>query len=208
MQSMRPKLWLSDQPLVLASRSTARRAMLTNAGIPITVIPSGVDEPLLQKELGPYATASQIALELAGAKARDVSSKHTSQLVLGSDQTLDLDGITLTKAGSRAKAKERLVQLSGRHHHLYSAFCFVRDEKVVHSGVRMAKIRMRTLSEEFIDAYLDVSGEDILASVAVYEVEALGMQMIQKIEGDWFTVQGLPLTEVIAFLQRQRLLLS
>ena len=208
MQSIQRKLWLADEPLVLASRSKARRAMLTNAGIPIDVIPSDVDEPLLQKGIGPHATASEIALRLASAKAIYVSAKHPSRLVLGSDQTLDLDGMTLAKADSRAEAKERLGHLSGRQHHLYSAFSLVRGGEVLHSGVHMAMISMRTLSESFIGVYLDMNGDNVLASVAVYEVEAMGMQMIEKFEGDWFTIQGLPLTPVIAFLQHQRFLLS
>ncbi len=208
MQSIQRKLWLADEPLVLASRSAARRAMLTKAGIPIDVIPSDVDELFLQKGFGPHATATEIALWLASAKAADVSAKHPSRLVLGSDQTLDLDGMTLAKADSRAQAKERLCHLSGRQHHLYSAFSFVRGGEVLHSGVQMALISMRTLSESFIDVYLDMNGDNVIASVAVYEVEAMGMQMIEKFEGDWFTIQGLPLTPVIAFLQHQRLLLS
>lgn len=182
--------------------------MLANAGIPITVAPSDVDEYLAQKAFGPNRTASEIAIKLACAKAMDVSLKYPSRIVLGSDQTLGLDGITLAKAQNRAEARDRLSQLSGRQHHLYSAFCFVRDGEVIHSDVQMAQISVRTLSEEFLDAYLDLSGNDVLASVAVYEVEALGMQMIEKIEGDWFTVQGLPLKEVIAFLRHQRFLLS
>ncbi|MDP2356537.1 MAG: nucleoside triphosphate pyrophosphatase [Beijerinckiaceae bacterium] len=208
MQAVQHKLWLADEPLVLASRSKARRAMLTNAGIPIDVIPSDVDEPFLQQGFGPNITASEIAVNLANAKAADVSYKHPSRLVLGSDQTLELDGMPLAKAESRAEAKERLALLSGRQHHLYSAFSFVRSGEVLHSGVHMASISMRTLGEKFIDAYLDMIGDSVLASVAVYEVEGMGAQMIQRIEGDWFTIQGLPLTPVIAFLQHQRFLLT
>lgn len=193
---------------MLASRSKARRAMLENAGIPVTVIPSDVDEPLLQKKFEASATPSEIAVKLAHAKALDVSLKYPSWIVLGSDQTLDLAGITLAKVESRIKARDRLSQLSGRQHHLHSAFCFVHNGEVIHSGVQTATISMRTLTEEFMDAYLDMTGNSVLTSVAVYEIEALGMQMIEKMEGDWFTMQGLPLPAVIAFLQHQQLLLS
>lgn len=208
MQQAPGKLWLADQPLMLASRSKARRAMLKSAGIPITVVPSNVDEPLLQKEFGASVTASEVAIKLARAKAMDISLKHPPQIVLGSDQTLEFVGRALAKVESRVEARDRLIQMSGRQHQLHSAFCFARDGEVVHSGVQTATISMRTLSEDFIDVYLDTSGNSVLESVAVYEVEALGIQMIEKIEGDWFTVQGLPLRAVIAFLQHQRLLLS
>ena len=165
-------------------------------------------EGQLQKEFGASATASEVAIKLARAKAMDISLKHPPQIVLGSDQTLEFAGRALAKVESRVEARDRLIQMSGRQHQLHSAFCFARDGEVVHSGVQTATISMRTLSEDFIDVYLDTSGNSVLESVAVYEVEALGIQMIEKIEGDWFTVQGLPLRAVIAFLQHQRLLLS
>ncbi len=181
--------------------------MLVNAGIPVSVVASNVDEPLLQEQFGQSSTAPELAKLLANAKAEDVASRYPSRLVLGSDQTLELDGKTLFKAASGAEAKDRLRLFSGRHHHLHSAFCFVCDGDVVFSGVASAKISIRSLSDAFIDTYLDMNGGDVLTSVAVYEIEALGIQMIESIDGDWFTIQGLPLTPVMGFLQRRGLLL-
>lgn len=182
--------------------------MLLKAGIPVTVVSSCVDEPLLQKQHGDNLKAPDLAALLAAAKAHEVGSRYPSRFVLGADQTLELNGRTFSKVSSRAEAKERLRLLSGRYHHLHSAFCVVQEGMVLLSGVASATIGVRPLSDAFIETYLDLNGEDVLTSVAVYQIEAVGLQLIESIDGDWFTIQGLPLAPVITFLQRRGLLLS
>ena len=201
------KLWLCPEKLILASRSKARISMLTHAGVPIEIVPADIDERAIQDACSNTLDPAGIAIALAEAKAKAVSSQKTHRLVLGSDQTLDVDGRVYAKASDRTEALERLKAFSGRHHLLHSAYCFARNGAVVLSGVRTAKVSVRTLSDDFIEAYLDENGSDILGSVAVYEVEGLGVHLFDQIDGDWFTVQGLPLLDVIAFLQAKNWLL-
>lgn len=144
---------------------------------------------------------------LANAKAIAVSKRMPNRLVLGSDQTLDIDGVSCAKVNGLTEAKERLRMLSGRMHTLHSAYCFMRDGAILRSGASRARLTMRSISDNFIDAYLQAGGPGMLDSVGVYEIEGLGVQMFDRIDGDWFVVQGLPLTEVVAFLRDEGLLL-
>jgi septum formation protein len=204
---MTSRLWLSKHKLVLASRSRARQAMLVRAGIPIEVVHPTVDERSLQREAGSDASPANIALMLASAKALAVANTMAGRLVLGSDQILDLDGSICNKVIDRASASKRLQMLSGRMHKLHSAYSFARDGVVVRSGVVSARLSIRTLSDEFIENYLDERGPEVLDSVAVYEIEGLGVQMFDSIDGDWFTIQGLPLNVVMTFLRDEGWLL-
>jgi septum formation protein len=204
---MTSKLWLSKHKLVLASRSRARQTMLIRAGIPIEVIHPAVDERGLQRNAGSDASPEMIALMLASAKALAVADSMAGRLVLGSDQILDLDGNICNKVADRTSARRRLQNLSGRMHKLHSAYSFARDGVVLRSGVVSAQLSVRTMSDEFIDNYLDVRGPEVLDSVAVYEIEGLGVQMFDSVDGDWFTIQGLPLNDVMAFLRDEGCLL-
>ena len=201
-------LWIGDQRLVLASGSKARKAMLTNAGIEIDVIPADVDERNIQAELGLSLDPRGLASLLSETKALNVSDRCRGRLVLGADQTLELDGACFAKAADRADAIHHLKRLSGRTHRLHSAFCLARDGEVVNAGVASAELTMRVLTDDFISAYLDAAGPDVLASVGVYQLEGLGIQLFESIEGDWFTILGLPLQKVISFLRADGLLRS
>lgn len=207
MQEKIGQLWLANQNLVLASRSKARKAMLIKAGVPIDPVPADIDEREIEARHGKECDAAQTALVLAGAKAIAVSERMPNRLILGSDQTLDVDGALFSKAKDYDEAKARLRMLSGRKHTLHSAYCFARNGVILRSDVRRAELAMRNISDDFIDAYINACERGILDSVGVYEIEGLGVQMFDSIDGDWFTVLGLPLGEVISFLRDEGWLL-
>jgi septum formation protein len=200
-------LWVAPEKLVLASQSKARLAMLASAGVEIEVVPAEIDERAIEAERGAGLEPADVALMLAQAKALAVSAKLPDRLVLGSDQTLEMGGALCAKVSDRAAASARLRLMSGRAHALHSAYCFVRGGLVLHSGAGRAELWAREMSEAFIDAYLDASLPGVLGSVAVYEIEGLGVQMFERVKGDWFTILGLPLMDVIAFLRQQGWLL-
>lgn len=188
-------------PLVLASGSAARRAMLDQVGVEFTVDPADVDEAQLKGELA-GRDAGDVALALAGAKAVAVSERRPEALVLGSDQILDLDGALMDKAGDLEGARARLRRLRGRTHSLHSAAALARNGEVIWSGVDRADLTMRTYSDAFLERYLAAEGAKLLGSVGCYRLEGPGAQLFERVEGDFFTVLGLPLWAVLAELRR------
>ena len=199
-------IWLSDEPLVLASRSETRLSMLERAGIPVVAVPSQIDERREEKAFESDVSPRLSATKLAKLKALDVAARRPDRLVLGSDQTLEMNRTTHSKALNLDEARTRLVQMSGRTHYLHSAYSLVCNKEIIATGAKTAKIVIRSLSAEFIDAYLEDCGQSVLGSVACYRVEELGAQLIESIEGDWFTVLGMPLFDVLADLRRNRYL--
>jgi septum formation protein len=195
-------LWLAAHPLVLASRSATRRAMLEAAGIPLELVPATIDERALEMR-SPGGTASEIALLLAREKARAVAARVTGRFVVGADQTLVLGGRRFNKPGGREAAREQLRALSGRTHELHSAVAVARDGRAVFTHADVARMTVRALSERFIDSYLDAAGASVRASVGAYQVERLGVHLFERIEGDHFTVLGLPLPALLAFLRHE-----
>ncbi len=194
-------LWLSADPLVLASRSAVRRTLLEAAGVPVEVQPADIDERSVETGVPPQAPAGIAAL-LARQKALAVARLHPARLVLGADQTLALDAKLFTKPADRAAACAQLRALSGRTHELHSAIAFVRDAKVVFEHVDTARLTMRSFSDRFLDAYLDAAGSAATASVGAYQIEGFGIQLFERVEGDYFTVLGLPLMATLYFLRR------
>jgi len=190
-------LWLASTPLVLASRSAARRALLEVAGVPVEVRPANIDE----RSLVSTAPAALAAL-LARQKALAVAGLHPARLVLGADQTLALDGKLFTKPADRAAARAQLRALSGRTHELYSAIAFVRDAAVLCEHVGTARLTMRSFSDRFLDAYLEAVGNAATASVGAYHFEGPGIQLFERVEGDYFTILGLPLLAALDVLRR------
>lgn len=192
---------MNDTRLILASRSAARRAMLTNAGVPFVAEDAGVDEDAIKASLAGI-DPTELALELARAKALAVSRQDPEAWVLGSDQTLDFDGEMISKASNLTVARERLHTLRGRTHHLNSAAALASNGAVVWSGVDTARMSMRRFSDDFLHAYLEAEGEGLLGSVGCYRLEGMGSQLFDRVEGDYFTVLGMPLWPVLDELRR------
>jgi septum formation protein len=199
--------WLDRDPLVLASRSVARRALLESAGIPLELQPADLDERALEAAAAAFAPGA-VAQLLAREKATAVARAKPGRLVLGADQVAALGVRRFSKPANRAAARTQLQALSGRSHKLHSAIAFAQDAAVLFEHVEVARLTMRPLSEAFLDAYLDAAGSAVTASVGAYQVEGLGIQLFERIEGDYFTVLGLPLISALDFLRRRGCLLA
>lgn len=176
--------------------------MLRRAGIIFTARRPSVDEAALKREARGLEPAA-LALHLAGAKAASVSRPDDEHLVVGADQVLNLDGAIFDKPESRAKAYQQLTQLSGRAHRLETAVCCARASRIVWRHNAAAVLHVRTLGAAEIDRYLDRIGDDALTSVGAYKLEALGVQLFERVEGDFFTILGLPLLPLLAFLRAE-----
>lgn len=200
-------LWRAAAPLVLASRSAVRRALLDAAGVAVETVPSDVDERAVEKA-APASSPAATAGLLARAKALAVARVRPGRLVLGADQVLALDGRRFTKPADRAAARAQLRALSGRAHELNSAIAFVRDTTVLFEHVSTARLTMRNLSDDFLERYLDAAGAAATQSVGAYQLEGLGVQLFEAVDGDYFTVLGLPLLPALDFLRRHGCLLS
>ena len=191
----------SAERLILASRSAARRAMLTDAGVTFGLEDAGVDEDAIKMALAD-ASPGALAVELACAKALAVSRRDPDVWVLGADQTLAFDGGLVSKAKSLDEARSRLKAMRGRSHQLHSGAALATKGQIVWSGVDTVQMKMRDFSDAFLDAYLAVEGEEVLACVGSYRLEGLGSQLFEAIDGDYFTVLGLPLWPVLVELRR------
>jgi septum formation protein len=194
-------LWLAHQPLVLASASASRRAVLEAAGLPIEIQPANIDERETELRAG-VRTPGGIATLLARSKAEFVSGQRPGRLVLGADQTLGLGERVFSKPADRAAARTQLQALRGETHTLHSAIAVVRDGEAVFEHCEIARMTMRTFSDAFLDAYLEAAGDAVTASVGAYQVERGGINLFERIEGDHFTILGLPLLPLLDFLRR------
>jgi septum formation protein len=198
-------IWLGNDPLILASQSRARQMLLANAGIPFEAIPADIDERAVQKDSG-LSAPGEIAKLLAREKALWVSQRNPGRYVVGADQTLALGSRLFSKPAGRAAAAEQLHLLAGKRHELHSAFAVARDGKILFADVSIAGMSMRPLGEREIEAYLDRAGEAVTTSVGAYQLEGLGVHLFERIEGDHFTILGLPLLPLLAVLRSERLL--
>ena len=196
------RLWIVPQPLVLASGSTTRRDMLMAAGVPVETVKPSVDERAVEAPLlAAGKSPAHIALALAVSKAAAVSAQQPDRLVLGADQTLACAGEAFHKPADRAAAGRQIAALAGRDHELHSAFALVRGGEILAEGHQTARLAMRPLTPGFIEAYLDMVGDAASSSVGGYQIEGLGAQLFGRIEGDHFTILGLPLLPVLAALR-------
>ena len=196
-----------SERLILASKSAARRSMLADAGVAFSVQVADVDEDAVKAVHDP-ADAAGLAVELARVKALAVSRHDGDAWVLGADQTLAFDGGLVSKAASLADARTRLGTMRGQTHQLHSGAALARNGQIVWSGVDTATMRVRDFSDAFLDAYLAAEGEALLHCVGAYRLEGMGSQLFEAIEGDYFTVLGLPLWPVLAELRRAGVLRS
>jgi septum formation protein len=194
-------LWLDRQPLVLASKSNVRGKLLAAAGLRFEIRPASIDERAVEKQAG-AGDAVAAARLLARSKALAVAAERPSQLVLGADQTLALGSTRFSKPADRNAAAEQLRALRGRTHELHSAAAVTRDGAVLFDCVETARLTMRAISDEFLDNYLTLAGDAALHSVGGYQLEGIGVHLFDRIEGDYFTILGLPLLPLLAFLRK------
>ena len=195
-------LWLAAAPLVLASRSAIRRTLLETAGVPIEIRPADIDERGIEAK-APLQTPVAVAALLAREKAAVIARTVPGRLVLGADQVLSLNGERFSKPADRAAGRAQLAELSGQTHELYSAIAFARNDEVLFEHVGVARLTMRSFSDRFLDDYLEGVGDAATASVGAYQLEGLGIQLFERIDGDYFTVLGLPLITALDFLRRR-----
>ncbi len=193
--------------LILASQSRARRAMLTSAGLDFELVPSGVDEAALRRGLdagGRRTAPIEVARHLARAKAEAVSRDFPDAIVVGADQVLAVGDEILEKPGDRAAARQSLLRLRGRTHMLHSAVVIAEGGRVTWGEADSAALEMRDFTETFLDDYLASAGEGILGAVGAYELEGRGVQLFERISGDYFTILGMPLVPLLAALRSRR----
>ncbi|MCA3248551.1 MAG: septum formation protein Maf [Azospirillum sp.] len=193
---------MTAPPVILASQSAIRRKLLENAGLAVETLPARVDEDEIKLALrAAGASVEDAAIKLAEAKARRVAERIPGALVIGCDQMLECNGVWFDKPPDRAHAAAHLRALSGKTHRLISAVVAYRNMVRVWHHVDAAKLSVRPLSDAFIATYLDQVGEAALSSVGAYQLEGLGAQLFTRIEGDYFTVLGLPLLPLLGFLR-------
>jgi septum formation protein len=194
--------------IILASKSAARASILRNANVPFEAVGSGLDEtPIKHGLLRRGAAPREIARVLAEEKAKAASLHHPG-LVIGADQTLDLDGRLIDKADTLAEARTRLVDLRNRPHRLHSAAAAARAGEIVFTDADSATLMARDYSDVWLDGYLERNGEALLGSVGCYQLEGEGVQLFDRVEGDYFTILGLPLVPLLAFLRAEGALAS
>jgi septum formation protein len=198
-------LWLGKEPLVLASQSKARQVLLANAGIEFESDPADIDERAIQASSG-FSVPGDIASLLAREKALNVSTRRPTRYVVGADQTLALGARIFNKPAGRAQAADQLRALAGHCHELHAAVAVVRDGKLLFEQVSIARMTVRPLRDAEIENYLDAAGDDVTSSVGAYQLEGLGVHLFERIEGDHFTILGLPLLPLLAFLRSEHLL--
>ena len=193
------------QNIILASGSAARRRLLEAAGLAFRVVPTEVDEDAIRDTMAGHdvnSAPARIASVLARAKAEEVSRRNPAAVVIGADQVLALGREVFTKPPNLAAARRQLLQLAGRTHQLHSAVSIAVGGAEQWSDLATASLTVRALGEAFLDDYLARAGERVCASVGAYELEGLGVQLFERIEGDYFTILGLPLLPVLGELRR------
>lgn len=205
--------WIHEQPLLLASGSETRMAMLMDAGLPVVVSPSDVDEaPIKADGKSQGLTAAQVAQQLALSKSSSVSAMHPGQITVGADQMLVLNEndaeIWFDKPENRGQAHKHLSSLSGKTHQLVTATTVCMDGEVQWASTCTADLSMRSLSDTYIRAYLDTLGDEVLWSVGGYQLEGLGSQLFDSVAGDFFTILGIDLTGLLTHLRDHKALLA
>jgi septum formation protein len=201
-------LWRAE-PLVLASKSAPRRMLLEAAGIPLVIDPADIDERAAEAAAPAEAAKPDgAAVLLARAKALETAKRNAGKFVLGADQTLALGAKRFSKPTSRNAARAQLAELSGQTHSLHSGIAVVRDRDVLFETVSSAHLTMHKMSDSFLEAYLDAAGERVMQSVGGYQLESVGVNLFEKIDGDHFTILGMPLLPLLAYFRKAGLIVS
>ncbi|UXM95259.1 Maf-like protein [Bartonella sp. HY329] len=187
--------------LILASLSPFRAGLLKNAGLSIAIEGAQLDERVVERDIG-AVSPKKLAEILSLAKACDVSKRFPNALVIGCDQTLELDGDVIHKPKDMEEARRRLMAMSGKVHHLHSGIVLVKNQEIIWSSVETANMHVRILEPSFIGYYLERVGNKVLSSVGAYQIEGEGIQLFDKIDGDYFTIIGLPLIPLLNKLRQ------
>lgn len=197
--------------LILASGSAARKSMLNAAGVAFNIIPANIDEDAIRSTMiseSDCVEAADVAAVLAVEKALSVARANPDALVIGSDQILARGRRMFSKAKTMAEARETLDRLRGHTHELVSAVAIASGNNVLWQSVDSAELTMRKFSDEFLRSYLEKAGDKILNSVGCYELEGSGVQLFEKIDGDYFTILGMPLLPLLAELRNRGVVMA
>jgi len=195
--------------LILASASESRARILQAAAVPFEAVPAAIDETAIKTEfLSRGDEPGSIAAQLAEAKALQISRAHAGTLVLGADQVLLFEGELVSKCENMAAARQLLARLRGKKHSLITALALAEEGRIVWSHVDTATLRMRTFGDGFLESYLSREGERLLAGVGCYRLEGMGAQLFETVEGDYFSILGLPLLPLLAELRRKGVIAS
>jgi septum formation protein len=202
---------LSHQDVVLASETESRRKLLTAAGLAFRIVPPEVDEAAIHEALrnnNAETDPGDVAELLARAKAEEVSGRFPGALVIGADQVLSLDGKVLDKPKDRDAVRDSLFALRGKTHQLHSAVALAEAGQVIWTHIETAHLTMRQFSPEFLGRYLAAAGPQVCRSVGAYQLDGLGIQLFDRVEGDYFAILGLPLLLLFSRLRENGILAS
>lgn len=200
--------------LILASASASRAALLTGAGVSFTIEPAYIDEAAIKADFSANSARNDddkgdaLADHLSQEKARTVSARHKDAFVIGADQILSCAGRLFDKPANLTEAHANLIFLRGRDHTLHSSVSVARQGDIIWRHTAHATLTMRAFSDRFLDQYLTQIGDRVLSSVGCYQLEGPGVQLFKKIDGDYFTILGLPLLPLLAFLRAETMLIS